>query len=109
LSAFTGAISDVLAAYPTTAHVLAVDADVQSVAQYRSEDLPIHVDCKGGGGTDFRPAFRWVAENGIEPAALIYLTDLCGMFPDSDPGYPVLWVSTDPTGAAPFGDVVPIG
>ena len=69
LSAFTGAISDVLAAYPTTAHVLAVDANVQSVAQYRSEDLPIHVDCKGGGGTDFRPAFRWVAENGIEPAA----------------------------------------
>lgn len=109
LSAFAGAISDVLAAYPTTAHVLAVDADVQSVAAYRSEDLPIRVDCKGGGGTDFRPAFRWVSENGVDPAALIYLTDLCGMFPDSEPGYPVLWVSTDPTGAAPFGDVVPIG
>jgi len=106
LAMFAGAVSDVLAAYPTTVHVLSVDAEVHSAVEYRTEDLPIVLDnLSGGGGTDFRPAFTWADQQGITPACLIYLTDLYGSFPDIAPDYPVLWVST--TGErAPFGETL---
>lgn len=46
----------------------------------------------GGGGTDFRPPFRYVEDNDIEVAGMIYLTDgECSRFA-SEPDYPVLWV-----------------
>jgi predicted metal-dependent peptidase len=106
LAAFGAAVSDILAAYPTTVHVLAIDADVQSSAEYRTADLPIHLDkLPGGGGTDFRPAFDWVDAQGITPACLIYLTDLYGSFPDDAPDYPVLWVCTSDE-RAPFGETL---
>jgi predicted metal-dependent peptidase len=51
---------------------------------------------KGGGGTDFRPAFEWVKEQGWEPDALVYFTDAQGPFPKEPPNYPVFWaVTTD--------------
>jgi len=46
----------------------------------------------GGGGTDFRPVFDWVARQGQQPDALVYFTDACGSFPDTPPAYPVLWL-----------------
>jgi predicted metal-dependent peptidase len=47
----------------------------------------------GGGGTDFRPVFKWVEENlDNECAALVYLTDGEGRFPTEEPPYPVLWI-----------------
>lgn len=49
---------------------------------------------KGGGGTDFRPVFKWVEDEGITPACLIYLTDMYGNFPEYPPDYPVLWGDT---------------
>jgi len=53
----------------------------------------VRLEPKGGGGTDFRPAFEWVAENDFAPACLIHLTDLCcDSFPET-PEYPVLWVT----------------
>lgn len=39
--------------------------------------LPIHLEPRGGGGTDFCPVFEWVEENQIDAVCLIYLTDLC--------------------------------
>lgn len=106
LAMFAGAVSDVLSAYPTTAHVLAVDAQVHSSTTYRSEDLPIEIpDFRGGGGTDFRPAFDHVEREELAPACLIYLTDLCGTFPDEPPAYPVIWCATEP-GEAPWGETV---
>lgn len=106
LATFAGAISDILAAYPTVAHVLAIDAQVHSCTEYRSEDLPIQIHAlDGGGGTDFAPAFEYVEREDIGPACLIYLTDLCGSFPAEAPEYPVIWVSTEDRGA-PFGEVI---
>jgi len=62
---------------------------------------------KGGCGTDFPPAFEWVAENNIVPVCLIYLTDLCcDSYPEA-PEYPVLWV-TDSRRTARFGETVRI-
>ena len=65
---------------------------------------------KGGGGTDFRPVFEKIEELGIEPDALIYLTDGYGSFPKVEPAYPVLWGNISPPGAVkyPFGEVVDV-
>jgi hypothetical protein len=38
---------------------------------------------------------------------LVFLTDLCGTFPENEPGYPVIWASTERR-KAPFGSVVPM-
>ena len=61
----------------------------------------------GGGGTSFRPVFRKIKELGLEPDALVYLTDGDGSFPAKAPSYPVLWgdISGNPK-KYPFGDVV---
>ena len=71
--------------------------------------MPLELTPRGGGGTDFRPAFHWVEEHGIAPAALIYLTDLeCTHFPD-EPGYPVLWARIGQCHAEPlFGQLIDI-
>ena len=41
----------------------------------------------------------------IQPACLVYLTDLQGTFPDKPPDYPVLWVTTTDQ-EAPWGETV---
>lgn len=59
---------------------------------------------QGGGGTDFRPVFVAIAEMPEPPACLIFLTDLEGWFPETEPDYPVLWANFgNPTTKAPFG------
>jgi len=63
---------------------------------------------KGGGGTDFRPVFEKIESMGIEPDALVYLTDLQGSFPKAAPSYPVIWGNIYPGATAPFGDQVEV-
>ena len=46
----------------------------------------------GGGGTDFRPLFEWVAAEQLRPDLLVYFTDAEGEFPEYAPDYPVLWL-----------------
>ncbi|AXF12790.1 hypothetical protein CUJ91_33000 (plasmid) [Paraburkholderia graminis] len=75
----------------------AVDFDLQPV--------------RGGGGTSFVEPFARLAEEGIHPAFLVYLTDMDGRFPDEAPSYPVLWASTTPlkrAKKAPFGETVEV-
>lgn len=89
---------------PSHIHVLYIDAKVQKVDEFETGDV-IEIKPKGGGGTDFRPAFDWIAENQVEAACLIYLTDMYGDFPPEAPDYPVLWVSTSDH-HAPFGETL---
>jgi predicted metal-dependent peptidase len=107
LEQFAGEISAICdEAQPEAVHVVYCDAAVQGVQEFGPAE-PIQLEPKGGGGTDFRPVFQWVEENGIDPACLIYLTDLfCHSYP-SPPEYPVLWV-TDSRRTAPFGETVEI-
>ena len=107
LEQFAGEISAITEeAQPEAIHVVYCDAAVQSVQEFRASE-PVKLEPKGGGGTDFRPAFEWVAENDLAPACLIYLTDLCcDSFPEV-PDYPVLWV-TESRRTAPFGETVRI-
>ena len=98
------AISD--EAQPESIHVIFCDAAVQSVQEFGPSE-PIYLGPKGGGGTDFRPAFEWVERNDLQPACLIYLTDLCCHSYPEQPHYPVLWV-TDSRRIAPFGETIRI-
>lgn len=107
LEQFAGEINAIaIDVEPERVHVIYCDAAVQSVEEFLQGD-PIVLHPAGGGGTDFRPAFEWVVENGIAPKCLIYLTDLCcRSYPDAV-DYPVLWV-TDSHRTAPIGDTIRI-
>lgn len=87
-----------------TLHVMGCDADVHGyeVVQY-PDSLDFKQVCKGRGGTSFKPVFEKVAEEGLTPACLIYLTDTYGDFPDDEPGYPVLWIINNTEGKVPWG------
>jgi predicted metal-dependent peptidase len=89
---------------PERVHVVCADAAVQAAYEFAAGE-PITIEAAGGGGTDFRPVFRWVEEKGIAPACLIYLTDLlCRRFP-TGVEYPVLWV-TNSKRTAPLGETL---
>ncbi len=86
--------------------VIYCDYRIRGVESFTSDDLPLQLNPQGGGGTDFEPVFEHIADDGIEPAALIYLTDLEGTFPRHEPDYPVLWVDTYGKYKPPFGEHV---
>jgi len=64
---------------------------------------------RGGGGTDHRPVFDWVSQNGRQPDLFIGLTDLFTRFPKTRPSYPVLWVAPEVHGQAPWGRTLTTG
>jgi predicted metal-dependent peptidase len=90
---------------PKKVIVLYCDAAVHRVEEFEPGD-DIVLNPIGGGGTDFRPVFNWIAENDIQPAGLIFMTDLMGTFPRDEPDYPVLWGVTEPYFNPPFGESV---
>lgn len=89
---------------PERMYVVYADAAVHRVDEFEPGDQVIP-NVVGRGGTDFRPVFDWVAERGVEPACLIYLTDGIGDYPKAEPGYPVLWVMTSNV-VPPFGSTI---
>lgn len=91
---------------PKKLYVMYCDAGVQGEIDEYEPDDTIVLRKDGGGGTDFRPVFERVDELGIEPACLIYLTDLYGSFPDVPPSYPTLWASITAHKSAPFGETI---
>ena len=109
MNIFGGECKDVIrTCNPEQVILLGCDSQVASVHEFSSHD---EIDWSttevgGGGGTDFRPPFEWVKEKGIVPDALIYFTDMCGPFPDQDPGYPVIWCSTTEKSEGPFGKTI---
>ena len=80
--------------------------DGQDVKKY-TDDEPMDVEnfkCKGGGGTSFKPPFKWLREHGEEDInCLVYFTDGYGDAPTYPPPYPTLWVLTS-DGAEDFCD-----
>lgn len=105
LDQFASEISAVLGAYETTIRVVYADAEVAHHHTVTRADLPLKLEPKGGGGTDFRPVFDWIEKEHLSPACTVYLTDLMGSFPTHAPEYPVLWVTTHP-GTAPWGETI---
>ena len=107
LDRFAAETSAILGTCAQTVHLLYCDAKVARAQTVLRHDLPLSLVCPGGGGTDFRPAFDWVDEQGIHPFCMIYLTDLaCTRFPPP-PSYPVLWACPDPLAdSPPFGECI---
>lgn len=92
-------------------HFLQVDAGVAEYTILTNGKSVLPKKFKGRGGTDFRPAFDFVAEKRIRPDVLIYFTDLMGTFPERAPRYPVIWLTTWDTNtkdssSPPFGKVI---
>ena len=79
---------------PDSVIVLQVDAAVQDAAEYAPDDLPDEIAIKGRGGTDFRPGFAWLDEQGIQPGVCLYFTDMeCSDYPEAEPPFPTVWVN----------------
>jgi predicted metal-dependent peptidase len=91
---------------PQRVYVLYFDAVVHKVETFEAGQR-VSLNPVGGGGTEFGPCFKWLEEHGVRPRTLVFLTDLYGSFPDSEPAYPVLWASTGGH-RAPFGQVIPM-
>lgn len=95
---------------PEKVYQLWVDAEVANV-QIIEPGMPLSPEPKGGGGTDFKPAFDWVEEHTQpgEVAAMIYFTDLYANYGHlEDPGIPVIWMALPGSNPAdpPFGKVI---
>ncbi len=94
-------------------HVIMADvavADYFLIEDYQA--FPSRVKVSGRGGTDFRPAFKYIKDVLINqkfanPRLVIYFTDGYGDFPDPNEYFPfdVLWVITTDV-KPPFGDVI---
>ena len=92
---------------PETIYIIYCDAKIHGVDVFERGE-PITIKPKGFGGTDFRPVFKWVEEEGIDIACLVYLTDMAGAFPKYEPNYPVLWGDTYGYFPQPWGEKIKI-
>lgn len=91
--------------------VMDCDVRVTRVQVFERGDPVELLPVRGGGGTAFIDPFTRVEEEGINPAFLVYLTDMDGRFPDEAPPFPVLWASTTPlrrAKQAPFGETMEV-
>ena len=93
LAAFWSEVREVAAEVePERVIVLQVDAAVQDEEHYAPSELPERIIVKGRWGTDFRPGFERLAEQGIQPAVCLYFTDMdCDRYPETEPLFDVLW------------------
>ena len=107
LKQFASEIDDILTQYNTTARVIYCDTRVTHVEVFTSENRPVKLNAKGGGGTDFAPAIAWSMKQEDLPCCGVYLTDLeCSSFGD-EPDFPVLWIATENTRrTVPWGELV---
>ncbi len=93
LAAFWSEVREVAAEIePERIVVLQVDAAVQDEEHYAPGELPERIVVKGRWGTDFRPGFERLAEQGVRPAVCLYFTDMdCDRYPEAEPSYDVIW------------------
>jgi predicted metal-dependent peptidase len=91
-----------------TVHIVECDAEVQRDYKYAGKPPR---DIAGGGGTEFEPVFRWMADQS-QFDGLLYLTDGYGPAPTTRPRCKLLWVITggdeDAGDQLPFGPTVPL-
>ena len=109
---FIDLISNLSEEFCDKIHLIFCDDDIQGVHEFEGkiEDLVV----PKGYTTDFKPVFKYIEENGIQPKLLIYMTDLCVHekdFPGEDPEYKVVWAKASSAFdffQPPFGEVITI-
>ena len=112
LEQFRIEVEEILREFRTTARVLYCDTAVYDGGEF-APDEPLEFNPKGFGGTDFCPVFALCEKEALDPACLLYFTDLyCWSFPSTHPEFPVLWVQPKVDwgrgSVPPFGEVVTI-
>ena len=85
-----------------TIYLMTCDTKIHQRWEIRPFDTIPRV-MEGRGGTDFREPLK-EAES-LPITSLVYLTDLYGTFPDKEPFFPVIWVSTTDE-KPPWGQVI---
>jgi len=90
LGQFFGEVAGIVRSLGVFVDVAQCDAEVQNVFRLRKPHDVKKLQKHGGGGTDFRPIFDWVAKR-KKPEVLIFLTDGYGTYPEAPPAYRVLW------------------
>lgn len=110
---FAGHVNAILSeAKPNKTHILYFDSAITRHDELDYGQLDFSTRPKGGGGTDFRPIFQHMKDEGIVPEILVVLTDCYGDFPSEEPPYPVIWASiVDPDHLGdcytpPFGEII---
>jgi len=103
-----GVLADVA---PEEVWIVQCDTKVHDVQCVTQNEYPLEVTAKGRGGTNFPPVFEKVAELGIEPACMVFFTDLETQSFPPEPPYPVLWLCQPSTTRAlaarvPFGECI---
>jgi predicted metal-dependent peptidase len=81
------------------------DDEIQKVETFDANQEVVWT-VRGGGGTSFKPPFRWIADNLVDPpSCMVYFTDGCcgGDVPNTAPEYPVLWALWGPKRKQPWG------
>ena len=84
------------------AHIAYCDARLHDVHIVTDGEHYVPERVGGGGGTAFAPVFEYAAS--VDADAVVYLTDMYGVFPD-DPGIPTVWSATSGV-VAPWGTTV---
>ena len=80
------------------AEIVVVECDAEVKGSYRYNGRAPEV-VRGGGGTSFEPALRWLHDQrGQRFDACIYLTDGEGDAPETKPPCPLLWVIVNGAG-----------
>jgi predicted metal-dependent peptidase len=105
LGEFLGEINSIMQSYPNyEIDVITADAKVQShKVFFPGENLDYEVS--GGGGTDFRPVFKYIDSYIDYPTLLLYFTDGMGTFPENEASYDVMWIMPKEK-EVPFGEVM---
>ena len=92
---------------PEKVYILYCDTDVhKDIDEFTSDDLPVELVMRGGGGTDFTAPYTWLEDQDLVPDCFIYFTDLYGDCSANEPPCPVLWLSTTSKSDVPFGEVI---
>lgn len=91
LASFLSETAAILEAFDCNMTIIYHHSDVYRVQQWRSTDGPLVLEPTESGGTSHVPVFDYIAREGLNPAAVVCLTDMASEFPPSDPGVPVLW------------------
>lgn len=106
LGRFVAEICAIISKLDPTVRMIVCDADVHQVFDLSGAEaikFLRHLNFKGGGGTDFRPAIEAAAE--WKPDCMIYLTDLEGEAGDA-PRFPVMWAIPPGGASAPWGRTI---
>lgn len=102
----TGAVMKNLAGDAIT--FIACDAEVQSHIRTRSLE-GVKMAMKGGGGTDFRPAFKALEASKPRPDLAIFATDGYGDYPARPPrGMKVIWLNIGGQIGVDWGEVIDV-